>query len=60
LRWNFLVLLCTARQREEDGIPGAVMRKRKGVRLNAWCCYDLEGGGRKSRFLVLYAIEEGS
>ncbi len=30
------------------------------MRWNAWCCYALEDGERKSRFLVLYVIEEGS
>ncbi len=30
------------------------------MRWNAWCCYALEDGERKSRFLVLYVVEEGS
>jgi hypothetical protein len=42
MRWNFL---------EEDGIPGAVMRKRNGVKRNGWCCDALEGRRREEKVI---------
>jgi hypothetical protein len=40
------------------GIPGAVMRKRNGVKRNGWCCEALEGRRREEK--VIPALEEGS
>jgi hypothetical protein len=60
MRCNFLVLLCARKWREEEGIPGTIMRKRNGARWNGWCCDALEGGGRKGDSWCCHAKEEWS